>query len=505
MTDLLLCWIGDTDLRCAGIELPRRAGPVRGVGPIADAVMAHEYDRVLLLNSREPTYGARYKKWLRERTKAEIEVRPVAIDDVSDHAEIYDLVAPICAAELERGADLTYHLSPGTSAMAAVWLLLGKTRFPGSMVRSSLERGVQPASVPFDIAAELLPEFLREPGASLERRSAEHPPTSAAFADIIHRSKEMREAVSLAQRIAPWPVSVLIEGESGTGKELFARAIHGASARSTKSFVAVNCGAIPRELVESELFGHVRGAFSGARSDRPGLFEQADSGTLFLDEIAELPLDAQVKLLRALENGEVRRVGADESREVDVRVIAATHRSLAVEVAAGRFREDLFYRLAVAHLPLPPLRARGGDLSLLIDHALDQVNRDGERELPAFVSKKLCVGAKNILMRHRWPGNVRELFNTLRRAAIWSDGATITKHHAQRSLFEAPGGPADTILERPFSPDFELSAVLAEVARHYIERALEDSAGVKTAAAKLLGMGSYQTLNNWMKKYGVED
>jgi transcriptional regulator with GAF, ATPase, and Fis domain len=502
---VLLCWLGDADLRGAGLELPARPRPKPNStgGPVAKAVEAGAYDRIILLNNRGKEVEKPYLAWLRQHTKADVEVRKMSLADVTDHGEIYEAVSPICEAEAKAGSKLTYHLSPGTPAMASVWMLLAKTRFPGAMIRSSPERGVEPASVPFDISAELLSDLLRTPAAELQRQSLERAPTGAAFDQIIASSREMRDVIAMAERVAVWPVAVLIEGESGTGKELFARAIHHASPRKDKPMVAVNCGAIPRDLVEAELFGHEKGAFTGAGAARRGYFEQADGGTLFLDELGELPLDAQVKMLRALENNEVRRVGSSEVKKVDVRIIAATNRSLTDEIAAGTFREDLFYRLAVARLCLPPIRERKGDLTHLIEFALANVNRDGLHAVPGYQEKKLSAGAKNLLLNHDWPGNVRELMGTLRRAAIWTDGATIRKEDAARALLQTRGPQSDPILGRPLGGNLDLRAVLGDVARHYIERALEESGGVKAKAAKLLGIPSYQTLSNWMDKYGV--
>ena len=229
----------------------------------------------------------------------------------------------------------------------------------------------------------------------------------------------MVHVIARARRVAPRSVPVLIQGESGTGKELLARAIHRASPRRDRSFLAVNCGAIPAELVESELFGHEKGAFTGADRARVGYFEAADGGSLFLDEVGELSMLAQVKFLRILQDGKVLAVGSRSHRDVDVRIIAATNRSLAGEVAEGRFREDLFYRLAVADLKLPALREREGDLGLLVERLLEQVNGEHANQ-PGFEPKKISPGARNLLMAHPWPGNVRELLNTLHRTALWS-------------------------------------------------------------------------------------
>lgn len=507
MEKVLLCWLGDADFRGAEVPLPRRPRPVTTghLGPIASAVEAGPYDRVVILNNRTPELAKQYVGWLGERTSSQLEVRELPLEDVTDHRQVFEAVVPICDEETKAGSQLTFHLSPGTPAMASVWLLLGKTRFPAELIRSSPERGVEPANVPFDISAELLPDLLREAGEELERASQERAPEAVAFKDIVRRSKEMNDAIRMAQRVALWPVTVLIEGESGTGKELFSRAIHDASVRRDKPFVAINCGAIPKDLVEAELFGHERGAFTGAATARPGCFEQAHEGTLFLDEIGELPLDAQVKLLRALDNREVRRIGGKTTKKVDVRVIAATNRSLLNEVAEGHFREDLFYRLAVTRLRLPPLRERRGDLTLLLDFALDRVNEDGTKgSVPGFEPKSLSPGAKNVFMNHSWPGNVRELINTVRRAAIWSDGVTIDKDDALRALLDDRREYGTRILGRPLSESFDINEPIAEVVRHYIDRALAESGGVKKRAAALLGFSSYQTLTNWMRKYGID-
>jgi transcriptional regulator with PAS, ATPase and Fis domain len=386
--------------------------------------------------------------------------------------------------------------------MAAVWILLGKTRFPAELIESSKEHGVRTASVPFDISADFLPDLLREPDARLRQDSAASPPEAPEFADIIHRSRVMARLVQRARRVAVRDVPVLIEGESGTGKEMLARAIHRASVRRGRDFIAVNCGAIPAALVESELFGHEKGAFTDAKEARRGHFESANHGTLFLDEIGELPAPAQVKLLRVIQEGEVVRVGSSKPIKVDVRIIAATNRTLTQEIAAARFREDLFYRLAVAVLTIPPLRERTGDLSLLIDHLLQQVNREYAGQ-PAYAEKKLSASARNFLLSHPWPGNVRELLNTLRRAAIWSDSDVISAEDAREAVLPTPTAAKAEILGRPLGKGFSLADLQHEVARHYLTRAMSEAGGNKTKAAELVGLPSYQTLTNWLERYEV--
>jgi len=312
----------------------------------------------------------------------------------------------------------------------------------------------------------------------------------------------MKRVIAQARRIAIRSIPVLIEGESGTGKELMARAIHNASPRVEKPFIPVNCGAIPPELVESEFFGHKKGSFTGAVSHRRGHFERADGGTLFLDEIGELPKAVQVKLLRVLQEGEVTPVGSSDSKKIDVRIVAATNRTLINEVSNGAFREDLFYRLAVAVIKLPPLRERAGDISLLIDTLLQQIN-DFALET-GFRHKKISAAAKNLMLQHTWPGNIRELLNTLQRATILSDDEVISLEAIKDAILISPKAlPSDDILNRSVEQGLDLETLMAKVATHYIERALDHTHNNKTQAAKLLGFGNYQTFTNWMNRYRI--
>jgi len=313
----------------------------------------------------------------------------------------------------------------------------------------------------------------------------------------------MKRVIAKARRIAPRSIPVVIEGETGTGKELLARAIHRSSTRRKKPFIAVNCGAIPNELVESELFGHEKGAFTGADRLRKGYFEAAHTGSLFLDEISEVPLSVQVKLLRILQEGEVVHVGATKPIKINVRIIAATNRELTTEISNGHFRSDLFYRLAVGVLRLPPLRDRTGDLSLLIDYLLDEVNNESIEE-PGHTHKKLYASARNLLLLHAWPGNVRELKNTILRASVWSEGETITSDEIKEALLPIRTPSGSDILGRPLDTELKLPELINTVARHYLGRALEETRGNKSQAANLVGLPSYQTFTNWLKKYGVE-
>jgi transcriptional regulator with GAF, ATPase, and Fis domain len=506
---MLVSWIGNADLRAPSVE------DKSDIGPVAQALEARKFDRVLLLADQEKAALRKYEGWLRAQVVGKARVKLtfeyVELTSPTNFDEIYTAVTQTlekCIREIGEQPELTFHLSPGTPAMAAIWVILGKTRYKAELIQSSRQKGVETASVPFDIA--LSPEFvtdvLRAPDKRLEGLSTGSAEDALQFGGIIYRGVAMERLIARAQKAAPRSVPVLIEGESGTGKELLARAIHQTSTRRDKAFQIVNCGAIPAELVESELFGHVKGAFTSATKDHIGHFEAANGGTLFLDEIGELPLAAQVKLLRAIQEGEIRRVGDIKTVHVDVRIIAATNRELSAEAALGRFREDLFYRLAVLVLKVPPLRERDSDLGLLIDGLLARINDQSERaNEPGFKRKKISGNARNLLMQQHWPGNIRELENTLRRAAVWSSGETISADDIKEALLPVIGGKlgAEIVLNRSLDQGIDIQHLIGSVAEHYLRRAMDAAHGNKTKAAKLLGLANYQTLSNWLEKYGI--
>lgn len=312
-----------------------------------------------------------------------------------------------------------------------------------------------------------------------------------SYSGIIGRNARMQELFGQIKRVTDLKTTILILGESGTGKELVARALHQNGRRSGQSFVAVNCGAIPENLLESELFGHVRGAFTDASSDKAGLFEQADGGTLFLDEIGEMPLPLQVKLLRVLQEGEIKRVGGVVSKKVDVRVISATSRDLSADVGTGRFREDLYFRLNVFCLQLPSLRERVEDIPLLAEHFLSRYGSGTEHIEPETM---------RTLMAHPWPGNIRELENAVERACILCDGGRITPSCLPSSirLADEPDSPESTGEEN-------LSIKKAEdtIERELIRKALARTGGNRTQAAKILEI-SHRSLLYKLKEYGIE-
>jgi two-component system response regulator AtoC len=318
---------------------------------------------------------------------------------------------------------------------------------------------------------------------------------SAQFESMLAKSPQMVEVFRTVAKIADFKTTVLVTGESGVGKELVAKAIHARAGRKAGPFVAINCGAIPENLLESELFGHKKGAFTDATSDKRGLFEEASGGTLFLDEIGELPLNLQVKLLRVLQEETIRRLGDPKDLRVDVRIVAATHRDLSAEVKAGRFREDLFYRINVLHVAIPPLRERREDIPLLIDHFVARNNARLGTQI-----RGLSAEARKILLEYGWPGNVRELENTIERAMVLCDTDTIQASDLPERVREA----LDPVQVQLRSGELSIKKTVSAIERILIRRALQKTKGNRTRAAELLEI-SHRALLYKIKDYEIDE
>jgi two-component system response regulator PilR (NtrC family) len=318
-----------------------------------------------------------------------------------------------------------------------------------------------------------------------------------SFSNILGRSRAMREVFGLIETIAPTNSTVLVTGESGTGKELVARAIHFNSLRRDRPFVALNCGSLAETLLESELFGHVRGSFTGAAANKKGLVEVADRGTIFLDEVGEMTPIMQVKLLRVLQERTFRRVGGTEEIDADIRIIAATNRDLARLVAEGRFREDLYYRINVIPVHLPPLRERREDIALLAQHFVEKFGRQMQKEIAGIMPAAMAR-----LESHAWPGNIRELENAIERAVALERSAAIQPESLPAGV--GPAGAGAALREEPNpAPGFVLEQHVQEIEREYIAEALRRAGGVKMKAADLLGM-SFRSFRYYMKKYDLK-
>lgn len=332
---------------------------------------------------------------------------------------------------------------------------------------------------------------LKDEVQDLKKKIAEN----ALFPDIVCKNKNMEEILKTIAKIAKYDTTVIISGETGTGKELVAKAIHKESSRNTAPFIVVNCGAIPPTLIESELFGFVKGAFTDARFPKNGLLEEADGGTVFLDELGELPPNAQVALLRFLQEGEVKKLGDTETKKLDVRVICATNKNLIEEIQEDRFREDLYYRVSVATLHIPPLRERTEDIPPLAFHFLELHSKKMKKQIQTISPEALMA-----LLSYPWPGNVRELENEMERAALLEDGVTLSLHALSDKLktvktLEAQHGETSQALD--------LNKYLEGIEKTMIEDALKKCNGNITSAAKTLGL-KRTTLQDKVLKYGLK-
>jgi len=315
-----------------------------------------------------------------------------------------------------------------------------------------------------------------------------------SFNNIIARSPRMIEIFDTIRKIADYKTTVLITGESGSGKELIARAIHYNSPRANKPFIAINCSAIPETLLESELFGYMKGSFTGAAKDKKGLFEEAHGGTLFLDEVGDLPVPLQVKLLRAIQEEEVRRVGSSSNIKIDVRLITATLKDLAEEIKKGTFREDLYYRLNVLPIHIPPLRERKEDIPLLVEHFLEKFAKEMKKPVSGYQPE--CLEA---LTDYSWPGNVRELENTVERALVLETGDQLTVQHLPDLIRNQEVNPAI----KAAANELSIKKMMAIMEQELIKKALEKTNGNRTWAAKLLEI-SHRALLYKIKRYGLE-
>ena len=521
---VLVSWIGHTDLRAmAAAQAPltqkKISAVVNGQGPLKDEagpvrtlLETESFDRIYLLSNYPKDMTKLFLHWLPH----EAEARYLSLENPTDYSEIFAAVdtemRAITTALDGKPYEISFLLSPGTPAMAAIWVLLGKTKYPARFYQTYKDKAWI-THIPFDLTVDFVPELLRGADSIFQHLASHSPQEIQGFERIVGDSTAIRLAVGRAQKAALHDVSVLLLGESGTGKEMFARAIHDASHRRTKPFLPINCAAIPPALMESELFGHERGAFTGAEKKYEGAFRRADGGTLFLDEVGECPPDIQTKLLRVLQpppdappcTREFQPLGATKTQRVDVRVVAATNRDLLSMVQAGTFREDLFYRLAVITIKLPPLRERRSDIATIAATLLAHINRDFARQNPGYRHKYLSDAAKAFVAKYTWPGNVRELHNVLLQAAVMSDNDALGADDLRAAIADMPTGKpsTDNPLELPLGNGFNLDEHLEAIHRHYLQRAMREAAGVKAKAARLLGMQNYQTLDAQLKRLGV--
>ncbi len=447
--------------------------------------MAH-----LLVVDDEPSARTTLSLLLRKRGHHVLEADGVTAAAKRLTEEVFDLVVTDLRMPDGDGLDVLRAAkahAPGTEVILltayAEWKSAKAAIHLGAL--DYFEKGQEPDELYHRIDKALAGRALRQENENLRAQLRKR----YGLSGLVAQSPAMHAVLDLVERVAPTDATVLIQGESGTGKEVIAKAVHHASGRAVRPFVAVNCGAVPETLLESELFGYMRGAFTGATVNKLGLFEEAHGGTLFLDEIAEMPAALQVKLLRALQSGEVRRLGATQHATIDVRVIAATHGDLPTLINAGTFREDLFYRLNVIQIALPPLRDRREDIPALAEHFLGRVAGKLGRGL------RLSPEAVERLLRYPWPGNVRELENAIERAAILARREEIAPEdlppHVSAALQLGP------------SPMLPRQVTLAEAEREHILQTIERFGRNHSGAAEALGIGR-TTLWRKLKEYGID-
>jgi len=525
--EILFSWLGNRDIDA--MQEQNTANP----GAVVTAIREGQFTEAHILVQGPPRKSApktgparkkdnlpgdhfeAWRRWAQKQVGPSVQLQthrtklPPA--KVTDHAAIYRQVMATIEKSLAGRPDArpVFHLSSGTPSMHAVWMLVGKTRQPEARLVQTSDIGTpfSDAKIPFSLSAEYTPRLDREQSEGISRLTLGQTPQHPSFQSIIGESAAIREACQLAARYADTDLPILIQGESGTGKELFAKAIHEASPRNHAKLVTIHCGAIPAELIEAELFGYKKGAFTGADKYKPGLFKEANNGTVFLDEIGECSPATQTKLLRVLQEGEIRPVGATTPTKVDVRILAATNRNLAESAGRGEFREDLYWRLSAGILDLPAIRERSGDIRLLINYQLAETNKTlihGK----SIQAKKISAGARKILESHEWSGNFREIQNVLARAWVLSDN-DIGTAAVNRALGGAPKpsgtSSSNSVLDREFSKSFCIHDVIGEVSRHYLSRALRDAGNNRTKAARILGFNNPETLKNWINKYGVKE
>lgn len=488
---ILFSWIGSKDITNANDNKP---------AAIVTAATNSSFSKIVLLNNYPKDSINGFLKYLKTKTNAEIDCTQIKLNSPINHEEIFKEVTTLLKKYKEnyQDAEFYFHLSPGTPAMHAVWLLIAKTQYKAKLIQTTEDGVLNFVELPFNIALEFIPQIYKKSETILKPLSLTEFYEDPDFENIFFKSEEMVKLFNGAIKIARLEFPVLIQGKTGTGKEVLANLIHKKSNRKDKPFVAINCGAIPKDLVESELFGYVKGAFTGAVSDKAGFFEIASGGTIFLDEIAELPLNSQVKILRVLNDGTFNKVGSSSGTKTNVRIIAATHKNLIKQVEKGEFREDLFYRLSVLNLEIKPLRERKSDLKYLID-VISKGLFNSLQSNNLITAKEFSEASIKVLMEHEWSGNVRELINTLTRIIVLSESSIIQSEFTgsqliHRSVIGAVNEENSMNIHR------KISTVFTETYNR-----IKSKTTKKTEIARLMGFENYQTLDSWYNKYYITE
>lgn len=495
--NILLSWLGKTDID------NMQQDQLAAIATLA-TIHAQPFDKVLILANAWDEHWDSYEKWLKKRLAVlarptDVEVRSQSLTSPIDYVAIAAVMQRNLQALSHNDNQVYINLTSGTPAMTAMSVLIGQGMYQCHFLQAAPDNSVVDVRIPLDFAAT----YKKAVSTAVRNKVVAGPTLSSEFGHMVALSDRMKKVLYKALKLATTDLPALILGETGTGKEVLATAIHAASNRSNKPLKTINCGALPENLVDSILFGHVKGAFTSADKDHAGLFEQADGGTLFLDEVGELAPAVQVKLLRALQQGEITRVGGNKTIQVDVRIIAATHRPLTAMMANGVFREDLFYRLAVGVIEMPPLRARREDIPQLVEQILAEINKTFAKS-PDYNSKKISGSAIKFIENHAWPGNIRALWNSLNRSVLWAESDEITVQDLQQVMLSVEQSGTSEQNVPNLVAGFDVQQYIDAIKEKYVLAALEKSGGNLSKAAKLLGLANHQTLSNWIKKLGIE-
>lgn len=494
----LLTWLGKTDLDKS------REDSEAAIATVA-LNNTQSFDQIVILANAWQDEWDDYLHWLKarlvkaKRPDANVEIHKVKIKSPIHYQSIFDESSKWVNKLANNSESLTISLTSGTPAMISTAVILGKSRSNVHFVQSSALKGLETVNIPVDFAKE----YVKSAAKGIANKALKDPNAAKSLSEIIATSPDMLDVIRKAKILAGSELPVLVLGETGTGKEVMSNAIHIDSLRADKPFKAVNCGALPQSLVDTILFGHEKGAFTGADKQHKGLFEQADGGTLFLDEVGELPVDVQVKLLRVLQEGSITRVGGSESINIDVRIIAATHRNLLEMVEANDFREDLFYRLAVGVIHIPSLRERTQDIPLLAAELMAEINAAASTQ-HSNESKNISKKGIDFILRQPWPGNIRELWNTLNRAFLWAKTTDISEQDISDAMIVRSKLKEQPEVILSLGQIVDAKQLIDNYKKKYILAALKATGNNLTKASHMLSLNSHQALKVWMENVGVE-
>lgn len=508
MKNIYLTWLDNYDLEQFA-KNPDNEGPLTAFLKSDIAAALHQIHILSNKNTKNSAQACKFIKYLKNKyTKKVIKLHEFELQD-KNFVEIFAAAAGVIKVIEKKyaGEKVNWHfqIGAGTAQMCAIWLVLDKSKYPATIIMTS-----------YDKENKIFKNKIYNPDLNIDSDTFDYLlklNRLGGFKEwsgipeynlIIHKNLDMRKMINDAYKIAKYDVPVLILGETGTGKELFARAIHKSSLRKNMPMLTLNCAAIHETTANATLFGWSKGAWTGSNGEGKGLFLEANGGTLFLDEIGDLSLETQTKLLRAIQEGEIQRVGDGKIMKTDVRIISATNKDLRKLIIDGKFREDLFYRINVGTLKLPPLRERGCDASHIAQHFIAGINNNNKKIFNDYIPKKLSKEALDFINKYAWPGNIRELYNTVQRTCIWNSGDVITEDDLKKLIAEPFERKNSEEREVTIDKPINLDELTNEFRKKYILKALKLNNNSITETAKILGYKNYQTLSNEIKRLKIK-